>query len=204
LGRTNRSAWQMEFSRWRDGQIVRLGRRNSQGEETDRSFGLADGILKAKRRSAGGGASKGRGPTGVGPARVGKDWGGGGSSTGGGVKGGVFFFFFFFLGPPSFSWGWLEWRSHGLPTLVIIKESWYKNNISFHIYLHYNINFLSFIWIIKRFQVSIFFYYGSNTRSAFSLSSSLIGPWMMDMQRTRLGCDIRPQKYAWFIGGHAH
>jgi hypothetical protein len=24
------------------------------------------------------------------------------------------------LGPPSFSWGWLEWRSHGLPTLVII------------------------------------------------------------------------------------
>ncbi len=39
-----------------------------------------------------------------------------------GVKGGVFFsfFFFVFLGPPSFSWGWLEWRSHGLPTLVII------------------------------------------------------------------------------------
>ncbi len=24
---------------------------------------------------------------------------------------------FFFLGPPSFSWGWLEWRSHGLSTL---------------------------------------------------------------------------------------
>ncbi len=36
-------------------------------------------------------ASKGRGPAGVGPARVGKDWGGGSSSTGGGVKGGVFF-----------------------------------------------------------------------------------------------------------------
>jgi hypothetical protein len=33
-----------------------------------------------------------------------------------GVKGGVFFSFFW--GPPSFSWGWLEWRSHGLPTLV--------------------------------------------------------------------------------------
>ncbi len=33
------------------GQIVRLGRWNSQGEETDRSFGLADGILKAKRRT---------------------------------------------------------------------------------------------------------------------------------------------------------
>jgi hypothetical protein len=28
------------------------------------------------------------------------------------------YFFRFFLGPPSFSWGWLEWRSHGLPTLV--------------------------------------------------------------------------------------
>ncbi len=34
------------------GQIVRPGRRNSQGEETDRSFGLTDGILKAKRRNA--------------------------------------------------------------------------------------------------------------------------------------------------------
>ncbi len=33
----------------RAGQIVRLGRQNSQGEETDRSFDLADGILKAKR-----------------------------------------------------------------------------------------------------------------------------------------------------------
>jgi hypothetical protein len=31
-----------------------------------------------------------------------------------------FFFFFFFFGPLSFSWGWLEWRSHGLRTLVII------------------------------------------------------------------------------------
>jgi hypothetical protein len=32
----------------------------------------------------------------------------------------VFFFLFpsFFLGPPSFSWGWLEWRSHRFPTLV--------------------------------------------------------------------------------------
>jgi hypothetical protein len=55
----------------------------------------------------------------------------GDSSTGGGVKGGVFFFFFFFLfflfflGPPSFSWGWLEWRSHGLPTLV------YRIRVSF-------------------------------------------------------------------------
>ncbi len=33
------------------GQIVRPGRWNSQGEEMDRSFGLADGILKAKRRT---------------------------------------------------------------------------------------------------------------------------------------------------------
>jgi hypothetical protein len=32
---------------------------------------------------------------------------------------GVFFFVFF--GPLSFSWGWLEWRSHGLPTLVKLK-----------------------------------------------------------------------------------
>jgi hypothetical protein len=39
---------------------------------------------------------------------------------GGGKDRAVFFFFFrFFLGPPSFSWGWLEWRNHGLPTLVI-------------------------------------------------------------------------------------
>ncbi|CAK9267325.1 unnamed protein product, partial [Sphagnum jensenii] len=36
----------------RAGQIVRPGRRNSQGEETDRSFSLADEVLKAKRRSA--------------------------------------------------------------------------------------------------------------------------------------------------------
>ncbi len=43
-----------------------------------------------------------------------------GKRSSGGVKGGVFFSFFFsfYLGPLSFSWGWLEWRSHGLPTLV--------------------------------------------------------------------------------------
>jgi hypothetical protein len=35
----------------RAGQIVWPSRRNSQGEETDRSFGLADEILKAKRRT---------------------------------------------------------------------------------------------------------------------------------------------------------
>jgi hypothetical protein len=105
----------------RAGQIVRLGRQNFQGEETDRSFGLTDEILKAKRRNARG-ASKGRGPAGWGQHGWGKMRG---SSTGGGMKGGVFFFFFFFsffLGPPSFSWGWLEWRSHGLPTLVKKKE----------------------------------------------------------------------------------
>jgi len=129
----------------RAGQIVRPGRRNSQGEETDKSFGLADGIFKAKRRTDCSAwqtefsrwreeahplykdnikttclsvrpsvitffylllpnlpklLSTGRG----GPARAG-EW-----------REGVFFFFSFFLGPPSFSCGWLEWRSHGLPT----------------------------------------------------------------------------------------
>jgi hypothetical protein len=40
------------MDRWNQArQIVRPGRRNSQGEETDRSFGLADEILKAKRRT---------------------------------------------------------------------------------------------------------------------------------------------------------
>jgi hypothetical protein len=39
-----------------------------------------------------------------------------------GVKEGVFFFLSFFLGPP-FSWGWLEWCSHELPTLVIINKN---------------------------------------------------------------------------------
>jgi hypothetical protein len=47
----------------RAGQIVRPGRRNSQGEETDRSFGLADGILKVKRRNAWGILKTGFGPS---------------------------------------------------------------------------------------------------------------------------------------------
>jgi hypothetical protein len=57
----------------------------------------------------------------------------GGEGPGGGVKGGVFlfsfFFFSFFLGLPSFAWGWLEWRSHGLPTLVIVNTlcTYHKN-----------------------------------------------------------------------------
>jgi hypothetical protein len=44
----------------------------------------------------------------------------GGGGTGRGCEGRCFFFFFFrfLLGPPSCSWGWLEWRSHGLPKLV--------------------------------------------------------------------------------------
>jgi hypothetical protein len=50
-------------------------------------------------------------------------WGGGGKEGGGRgageeeVGGGREVFF---LGTPSFSWGWLEWCSHGLPTLVIV------------------------------------------------------------------------------------
>ncbi len=63
----------------------------------------------------GGGKQRWGGPAGVGGAAGG---------SGGGVKGGVFFFFFLrlFFSPPSFSWGWLEWRSHGLPTRVYIKS----------------------------------------------------------------------------------
>ncbi len=77
------------------GQIVRPSKWNSQGEETNRSFDLADGILKVKRRSVGGPARGGdwRGWGQHGWGRI----GGGGSSTGGGVKGGVFFFFFFLV-----------------------------------------------------------------------------------------------------------
>jgi hypothetical protein len=63
----------------------------------------------------GGGTARVGGGTGGRGGRRGGGQHGGGDSTGEGVKGGVFFF----LGPPSFSWGWLEWRSHGLPTLVI-------------------------------------------------------------------------------------
>jgi len=42
----------------RAGQLVQPGRRNSQGKETNKSFGLVDEILKAKRRSAGGRAGR--------------------------------------------------------------------------------------------------------------------------------------------------
>jgi hypothetical protein len=57
--------------------------------------------------------------------------------AGRGVKGGVFFFFSFFLGPPSFSWGWLEWRSHGLPTLVIMNHHlWLSVKCDFTYVIH--------------------------------------------------------------------
>jgi hypothetical protein len=40
-----------------------------------------------------------------------------------------FFFFSFFLGRPSFSWRWLKWRSHGLPTLVLYLIYKYKHGV---------------------------------------------------------------------------
>jgi hypothetical protein len=81
-------------------QIVRPGRRNSQGEETDRRDGQI--VRSGKWNSQGEKKKRGGRPT------RGGDWrgwgqhgwgriGGGGSSTGGGVKGGVFFSFFFFV-----------------------------------------------------------------------------------------------------------
>ncbi len=66
--------------------------------------------------SRGGGTGKDR--AGGGGGRAGKDpHGRGAASTRGGgwpARAGEAFF----LGPPTVSWGWLEWRSHGLPTLV--------------------------------------------------------------------------------------
>ncbi len=45
---------------------------------------------------------------------------------------------------------------------------------------------------------------GSNARSAFFVSFSLTRPQIVDVQGTRLGRDVGPQKQARFIGGHAH
>jgi hypothetical protein len=85
-------------------QIVRPGRRNSQGEETDRSFGLVDEILKAKRRSAGG-AARGGDRRGWGQHGCGRIGGGGGFQHRRGSEGRCFFFFRFFLVNPHFIGG---------------------------------------------------------------------------------------------------
>jgi hypothetical protein len=78
----------------RAGQIVWPDRQNSQGEETDRLFGLTVitffYLLLPNL-----------------PKLLSTGQGGGGSSTGGGVKGGVFFFFrFFWVLPPFLGGGW--------------------------------------------------------------------------------------------------